>query len=437
MAYNTLDPKRAAATMPVSPAASYRDDPDAVSMHTTRSDYEYDDAPELDDVPQLPSYEDSMTANAAAEASNGGPSARPVDEYQVISTPKSNRRWGTGHTHSPHKAVGWETSIRMDERLQDAKELCEYVENYLRLVAPRPMVHIQGWHWQKTKKKDKTETERIYDFDIVLNMQSLLPSIGDKGWTDAHAANNSYETYRGSFRKMRAPGYRQDLEVGEEDTPGLQKWCQAYADCKSALKVFRVTRTIVGMNTAWIKRELEPLIRSTHYRGHIEITFPVADRNVDIYSPHWINRARLSWVRWMFYLTFLWIFTWPILFFMTKRWEVYNVRWLFHRLFNVDNEEGRRQFIRYAVMSEKSWLKKHTDLIKSLVLDKFHGDGTDLPVVVDVDASARRASGQIPQTGDRNVDAAVSFVQGSLGAWNALNGREPRSGGWGADESGC
>lgn len=433
MTLNTLDHKRAAAAIPVSPAASYRDDPDALSMHTTRSDYEYEDAPELDDVPQLPSYDESVTAGAAAEASSASPS-QLVDEYQVITAPKSNRKWGTKHTHSPHKAVGSKTSIRMDERLMEAKELYEYVENYLKMIPPRPSIRIQGWHWQKTKKKDKTETERISDFDIVLNMQSLLPSTRDKGWFVAYTADNSDKVSRGSFRKTRAPGYRQDVEVGEDGTPDLREWCQSFADCKSALKTFRVSRSIVGMNTKLITTELEPLIRSTHYRGHIDITFPVADKNVDIYTPHWINSARLSWVRWIFYLTFLWIFTWPVLFFLTKRWDVYNVQWSFSKVFTIDAE--RRQEKRFAVMSERSWLSRHANLIRSLVLDKFHGDGTDMPVNVDVDANVRRASGQILQTGNSNVDAAINAIQGGLGAWNAINDRA-QSGGWGADESGC
>ncbi|KAK4609376.1 hypothetical protein CLAFUW4_14739 [Fulvia fulva] len=433
MASNTLDPKRAAAALPVSPAVSYRDDPDALSMHTTRGGYEYDDAPEFDDVPQLPSYDESVTAEGS---SDDRAAPQPVDEYQIITAPKTNRNWGTKHTHSPHKAVGSETSIRMDERLLESKELYEYIENYLRMIPPRPMIRIQGWHWQKTKKRDKTETERIYDFNIVLNMQSLLPSSRDKGWVTAHTADNSDKVYRGSFRKTRAPGYRQDIEVGEEGTPDLREWCKRFAECKAALKIFRVERSVVGMNTDLIKEELEPLIRSTHYRGHIDITFPTADQNVDIYTPHWLNSARLSWVRWIFYLTFLWIFTWPVLFFMTKRWDVYNVQWSFSKIFTID-AEGRQEK-RYAVMSERAWINRHADLVRSLVLDRFHGDGTDMPVNVDVDVegSGRGARGQVPRTGNGSVDAAVGFIQGGVGAWNAFNGRAQREG-WGADESGC
>ena len=213
-------------------------------------------------------------------------------------------------------------------------------------MLPPPSIRIQGWHWQETKKKDWTEAERVYDFDIVLSLQSLPPSIGDKGRSHAYAVDNSDKLYRGTFRKTRAPDYRQNIEVGEEGTPGLQEYCQTYADCKSALKVFRVSRSMVGRKTAMVERELEPLIRCTHYRGHIDITFSVADNNVDIDSPHWTNRARLSWIRWIFYLTFLCIFTWPLLFFMTKRWKVYHARWYLSKVFHIGGEEQRRQVMR-------------------------------------------------------------------------------------------
>lgn len=59
-------------------SAPYRDDPedvDAVSMHTTRDDYEYDDAPEL------PSYSDS---EAAAEASGPANHSTPSSTREIL-----------------------------------------------------------------------------------------------------------------------------------------------------------------------------------------------------------------------------------------------------------------------------------------------------------------------------------------------------------------
>ncbi|KAF2163165.1 hypothetical protein M409DRAFT_68760 [Zasmidium cellare ATCC 36951] len=421
----TADYKHAAAAVPASTTGTtsrYRDEPDAVSMHTTRSDYEYDD------VPQLPSYDESVSGDSSTRPNDAHDYADPppLDEYRVIAPPDNNWR-GRSKGVSPTKAVGSETSIRMEDRLLDARTLEGYIRTYLSLLPPRPVVRIQGWHWKTKKKDNKKEQERVYDFDIVMSLQAYLPTSQreEEGFWARNIATNGDKRHRGSVFKVRAKGYKQDIEVGTEEAPDLKAWCEDFCNSKSTLKVFRLSRNVTGMITSEISDRIVPLIRSTHYRGHIDITFPIADRHVDIYNPHWINSARISWVRWIFYLTFLWIFTWPILFFLTKWWTVCDVefRW------STWAADGMKKF---ATISEESWVNQHANLIRSLVLEKFHGDGTDMPVNVDVEGRMRRASGEVPQTGNRNVDAAVSFISGSVSAWNTLNGRSTQSG-WGAD----
>lgn len=108
------------------------------------------------------------------------------------------------------------------------------------------------------------------------------------------------------------------------------------------------------------------MIRSTNYRGHISVTFPVEDRHVDIYTSNVINKWRLkTWVRWVFYLIFLWIFSWPYLFFATKRWTVVKAKWAFST-----DEGGNR---RYATISEEAWFDKWNVGIRRLALDRFQG----------------------------------------------------------------
>ncbi|KAK4495355.1 hypothetical protein PRZ48_013686 [Zasmidium cellare] len=418
------DHKKAAAAVPVTRNGGnsrYRDDPDAVSMHTTRSDYEYDD------VPQLPSYDESVSGDSAQpSAAHNYDDPPPQDEYRVITQPDS--AWNVRSKGvSPGKAVGSETSIRMEERLLDVRTLDEYIRNYLSLLPPKPFVRIQGWHFETRKKDNKKEQERVYDFDIVFNMQAHLPTPqrASEGFWARNIATNGDKRHRGTVFKVRAKGYKQDIEVGEEDAPDLKAWCEDFCNSKSMLKVFRFTRNVEGMDTNQIREKIDSLVRSTHYRGHIDITFPVADRHIDIYNPHWINSARISWVRWIFYLSFLWIITWPILFFMTKWWTVCDVEFRFSRF----DSEG---FKKYATINEETWVNERGNLIRSLVLEKFHGDGTGMPLDVDVRERMRRRSGEVPQTGNRNVDAAVNFIQGGVSAWNTLNGRS-NEGGWGAD----
>ncbi|SMY29714.1 unnamed protein product [Zymoseptoria tritici ST99CH_1A5] len=404
---------------------------DDVSMHTTRSDYNYDDPF------GLPSYNDSVAASSSAHHR----ASPPADEYAVIAPPKpASEGWHTRKSRnqdcSQQVRIGAETSLRMDERLVHPAQLYDYVNDYLRLIKPQPMVRVQGWHWQTRqrvgKRENKTQQERVYDFDVVLSMHNFLPSSTDRDaaddvWWVPHSVENSDKAHRGSWRKTRAKGSTQHIEVGEDRKPELLDWCEDFCSNTSALKIFRVSRNVTGLDTDAIQEMIVPLVRQTHYRGHINITFPIADKNVDIYSPHWINRARMTWVRWIFYLTFLWIFTWPVLLFTTKRWGVYKVDWRVSHEY-VESDGTRRK--RYATISEHEWVRRHANLIKSLVLDKFHGDATTFPTDVDeADAQRRRIS--MPRAGNGSLDSALSFIQGGVGAWGALNGRG--GDGWGAD----
>ncbi|CZT14753.1 uncharacterized protein RCC_00713 [Ramularia collo-cygni] len=407
----------------------YRDEEDAVSMHTTRSDYDYEDAAEL------PSYTDSVVADNTVQPSSSN--LPPADEYQIITPPKSatdgwRNRNSANKSCSQTVSIGCETTVRMDERLSDATQLYDYVFDYLRVIQPRPAVRVQGWHWQTRRKNNKNEQERVYDFDVVLSLQPFLPKASNRDqendWWIPSTPENSEKVHRGRWRKSRAKGYSRDLEVGPDRKPELLDWCEDFCTNKSALKIFRVARSVTGLDTEYIKQQIEPLVRQTNYRGHVDITFPIADKNVDIYTPHWVNQARIGWVRWIFYLTFLWIFTWPILLFTTKRWSVYQVEWRFSR--SVQDDNNRRNKV-YATISEAAWVKRHANLIKSMVLDKFHGDATDLPL--DADEQRRSSSRGVPQTGNANVDTAVSFLQGGLGVWNSLNGRGGDAYGWGED----
>jgi hypothetical protein len=433
------------------PQQQYRDDPDAVSMHTTRSDYEYDE------VPELPSYSDSEAAAADSNGHTGPPQPElPSEPYVPIAPPSRSRNGWIAYNNNKRVNVN-ETTIRMDERLSDPGELHGYVTSYLSIAPPRPGIRIHGYHYQTVHRNDnKRETERVIDFDVGFSLQSWLryrpavPGSESSGpvnptWVK-RVANNSDKVHRGSWRATRAKGYKQDVEVGDLPKPDLMEWCEDYCNSTSALKIFRTTRDVTGLDETYLRASLEHLVRSTHYRGNIDITFPIEERHVDIYSPSIINRWRISWVRYIFYLTFLWIFTWPILFFATKRWNVYKVEWRFSWLENehMETEEGRmvRQVRKFTTISEKSWLEKHQNLVKSLVLDKFQGDATALPTDVQPrEGNESRGGSRRPlvQTGSRNVDAAVGFLQGGVDVWNTLQGRRGAGRrddeGWGADST--
>jgi hypothetical protein len=233
--------------------------------------------------------------------------------------------------------------------------------------------------------------------------------------------------HRGGWRKTKAPGYKPGVMLTDEPTRTLKDWCEDFCASPSKLKAFRINRLVEGIEEDFIRRHLENIVRSTHYRGNTNITFRVDEKAVDIYSPTLINRWRTGWVRWIFYLTFLWIITWPILFFMTKWWDVYEVKWWFRR----DSVGGSRP---YATISELEWVDKYSALVRELVLNKYSGDGDCHPTDLTPRQGSSTRGPQMPKTSNANVNSALSFIQGGVNVWNAVSaGRSTTEQGWGYD----
>jgi len=425
---------------------NYRDDPDAVSLHTTSADYEYDGA-------ILPSYSDldngheagSSHSNVHSSPSNGGALSAPsinVNQYQSITPPSGKRgpwQWRTQTPWTTKAGIGCETSMRMNEQLMISNELYNYV-SVLRLLPVKPMLNIHGWHNETRRKDNKTESERVTDFDIHFNLQKFMNLKPAAPWWTTHIVENGTSAYRGGFRKSKARSATKviDVESAVSDvaTPSLQAWCDEFCKSKATLRVFRIARTFTGFDLNVVREQIEQIIRNTHYHGHIEISLTLIDRNVDIYSPHWINRARISWVRWIFYFTFLWLLTWPLLFFFTKWWCVYTVEWRWsrgrteyapHSEEDVTDDQPRveRWTRQYACLSENEWCQRHASLIASLALEQFSGEATDLPTGIAAD-HCRRNSGiplrnPITAAGNPDVDSAIGFLQTGTSVWNFVS----------------
>jgi hypothetical protein len=267
--------------------APYHDDSeeaDAVSMHPTRGDYGHDDGPEL------PSYSDSEAAasasrNAIDPTSSINHQMLGHDPYAMAQPLRNTQYRSNGKVQTCH-----ETTIRMDARLADPNELEKYMRSYVAVVPPNQCVRISGMHdeMQYNHSSKKNEKKTVTDFDISFSLSPYLTR--DCSLWSTFTADNSDSVYRGSFRKTRAKGYRQDIEITESENPTLQDWCREFCGDKSALKVFRVVRTVDGLETDYLRNSLERLVRSTHYHGRLNISFPVEEKNIDIYNDHWINR---------------------------------------------------------------------------------------------------------------------------------------------------
>jgi hypothetical protein len=197
------------------------------------------------------------------------------------------------------------------------------------------------------------------------------------------------------------------------------------------LRIFRLRRVVTGFDETHLKNRLEGIIRATNYRGNIAITFPVEDKNVDIYTANRINRWRLTtWIQWVFYLTFLWIFTWPYLFFATKRYVVVRAEWPF------SSTDGRGNKV-YTTVSEEQWFEKWHVAIRRLVLDRFEGEASEEMMAGVIERPADPPMPGTFATGHAGVDSAIGVLAQGFQVARAIQGSgnlgRGLQGGWGYD----
>jgi hypothetical protein len=147
-----------------------------------------------------------------------------------------------------------------------------------------------------------------------------------------------------------------------------------------------------------------------------------------------VNAWRLkTWLRWVFYLTFLWIFSWPVLFFATRRYAIVKAEWPFSK---TDSQRIKE----YTTISEEKWVSEWHVAIRRLVLDRFEGEASEemMRGVMQRDADPPMP-GSI-STGNVGIDNAVGFLSQGLQVARALSGGEGIGGigrgvqgGWGYD----
>ncbi|OCK79284.1 hypothetical protein K432DRAFT_355238 [Lepidopterella palustris CBS 459.81] len=401
---------------PTRDTEAFRDEPDSMSLHTTPDDFNYDDAPEISGLP--PSYVDDAATARLPPRHLPPPSSR-IDHNNWFQL-------------SGNKPVVGEVQNLMDARYDSDPIYLEEGIKTMAKVAPTPLIYIIGSHQETVRKGDKKEKNTVVDFRIVLNLERYLRNnydMQDTTWMGLRTVENGEKVLRGSFMKSRAPGFTKDLEVGVPK-PQLNEWCHRYCASPSLLRIFRLERVVTGFDETLLKNRLEGLIRSANYRGHISITFPVENRAVDIYTSNRINQWRLkNWVCWIFYLTFLWIFTWPYLFFATKRYAVVKAEWPFSRT----DATGRKT---YTTVSEEQWFERWNIGIRRLVLDRYQGEAADEYLAGVIDRPEDPPMPGSIRTGHVGVDNAVGSLQQGLAIaksiyrGNLLGGGQA---GWGGD----
>jgi hypothetical protein len=386
--------------------------PDAISLQSnpgessTSFPYASDDALDIniDDLP--PNYSDALESSEAAPmlapSSILNDNIRPSDlDARVVTDTKDGAQY-------------W-----IAKSIEDPESLEKYIRQ-LATVPPRPSIKIVGTHTEtRTDSKGKMEKKTITDFDVTVEMAPYLYSDAQyrKSWTQLRTVDNSEKVRRGTVLRKRGPGSSQSIEVGGDAKPSLKEWCHRFAASSAGLKCFTFRRQMVGFDEEGVKNRVKELVRGTNYRGHLKVELVTTDALIYCYNDSNLNRWRfIIWVRWLFFLTLFFIFSWPYLFLRTKTWEVAVAEWPFSRI----NESGRKE---YVSLSEDQWYNMWAQAIAQAILERRQAvlNQSDL----------RRAHEAAPafHSGNASVDGAAGLVRVGIYAMNEVN----RQLGWGGD----
>ena len=394
---------------PSDPARALSDD--AVSLHTQRTQqgqtgsFLDDDAPELQ-VDDLPPMYDEIAAPVDGDSSSAPLIPRPeVSGHFPGMLPFFRKDATTGD------------EVYMAHSFDDHPKVLEQHVEWWSQSPPRPFVRLHGTHSQHVENNGKKERKTVTDFDVQVELTPYLYSdaVNRVAFREIRTAENSDKVHRGTVFAKRADGVSQSIEVGLPAKPTLEEWCHRYHASHAGLKCFAVKRRMVGFDQEKVRQKLDSLVRSTKYRGHLDITFPVKDQYVRVYNDTKVNRWRFTtWIVWLCVFTCMFLFTWPYLFFRTKRFEVVSVDWAYSLL----GEDGRKK---YVSVNEDQWYNLWGRAINRAVLEKRQAvlDQQDLIT----------SEGAQPVFGNVAVDNAVGFLRAGVSAMNEVN----RQFGWGGD----
>ncbi|KAA8909942.1 hypothetical protein FN846DRAFT_775740 [Sphaerosporella brunnea] len=180
---------------------------------------------------------------------------------------------------------------------------------------PLPLLQIEGTHRVRRavyeNGKTRTDTNTVTDFYLQFDLSTFLCE--------------GYEVLTLPPTEKRRRGTRTAREATQaelEEALDVRGWCERYIRSPAQWKAFILRKRLASLDSQMLQTHVEAMIRSTNYRGHTRIRFPLENRSVVLSPDNWVCRIRYGWYRWIFYLSFLWLITWPVLWLFTKKWDV-------------------------------------------------------------------------------------------------------------------
>jgi hypothetical protein len=281
-----------------------------------------------DDIPP-PSYTDATTTTSIDPTSYLGDEPPPFAKYSP-----------TKHYIRNRKVVSHDVHLNTD-----VEALYQWLHEESSSI-PNPLMTLEGIHSVRRTERDskgetKTTTNTVTDFQLTFDLSSFL-----KRECVVIAAPAIEKRRRGTRNSHVAS------PVELEDAMSIRDWCAAYIKSPAMLKEFVLRKRVEGLQQDFLCNRLESIARSTQYCGEVRVRVVVENRSVVLAPDNWVCRIRYSWYRWLFYISFLWVVTWPILWLLTKRWDVVDA------VFNVEPD------------AEQQWVTEWGHVIRSMVRQK-------------------------------------------------------------------
>ncbi|TGZ78764.1 hypothetical protein EX30DRAFT_365765 [Ascodesmis nigricans] len=306
-------------------------------------------------------------------------------------------------------------SVIRDQHLcTDTEALYQHLQELAHDV-PHPLLHLLGTHrgYRSVVRNNKNEVEEhtVTDFDITLSLYDFLATTQDPTTGEVHVNPGLLNVVRPIEKRHRGTRRKQRLTpTSPEDPHSIRDYCYSFVSSHTLCKEFSLTKS-VPFDTNYLTLHLERLIRSTNYRGKTEITFPIHGKTVTIAPENPITAIRYTRWRYVFYVTFLWLITWPVLWLWTKRWAVVDA------VFQV------------APGAEERYMAEWKHVIATLV--KGRREGTVTRAEMEGVKDALRRDEERLRRGVERGEGLADWIVGLVRGVHAGEGNY----GWGADET--
>lgn len=199
------------------------------------------------------------------------------------------------HTHTRNRYNP--KLVTHDARLNQSAHLLHAWLQTQAYTVPQVTIHITGTHLAG----DNTTTD--FDFRCELTPTILIPN-----WS-------------GSLIAVPSSSTPPDLSL----TP--LSACQDYTRSRRPLKTFRMRRTLQGMNSMLLKQQIRGMVATTGYNCGVALDIRITPTAVVVAPQNWVCRARQNgfwWglMRWIGFLTGLWVLWLPFVYFAWREWDV-------------------------------------------------------------------------------------------------------------------